>query len=584
MSRLFPIILTGLCVLTGFGEAIRQAWVCDDAFISFRYAHNLLSGHGLVFNPGERVEGFTNFLWTMLLTPFMAAGIGPIFISKLLGLIACAGLFLVVLIPGREYLKISAPGEGRTSTGDRSYLWPWSLGAIALHDHLQIFATSGLETSLFTLLITLGVLLLLRPEHESSRAAFFVLTLAALTRPDGLLVYGLGALWWFGSFLEAKEKKEAVREGKGGESRFAGFVKDVLKTHIVFILVYIPLWLGRLYYYGEVFPNTYYAKSAYSSYWSQGFLYNYLYFYSYWILAAAVPVSILALIFLPASRKALVFPLILILFWTLYIAKVGGDFMYARFLLPITPLMYLTLEKAIRELIARYQPRFDGRFSPGLSATIILMFVLGTVWRPDPYGNSRIPLRDGIGEENKIYTPGRVEHMRKLALGLYPTLQEAGPVFAFGGAQAMLAYYWSGLVAIEAETGLTDSYIAHRKISRRGRVGHEKQAPLEYLRKRRVSFIIRPTPPERRRGFNELYIHGFPAPAEILVYRPEVMNVLKKNPAFTFADFPEYLDAYLKNPPPALRVKSDLEFFRSYYFDHVQDLKRLRRLEQLAGR
>jgi len=34
----------------------------DDAFISFRYAHNLVQGHGLVFNPGERVEGYTNFL------------------------------------------------------------------------------------------------------------------------------------------------------------------------------------------------------------------------------------------------------------------------------------------------------------------------------------------------------------------------------------------------------------------------------------------------------------------------------------------------------------------------------------------
>ena len=42
------------------------AWfLCDDAFISFRYARNLLKGHGLVFNPGEYVEGYSNFLWTL---------------------------------------------------------------------------------------------------------------------------------------------------------------------------------------------------------------------------------------------------------------------------------------------------------------------------------------------------------------------------------------------------------------------------------------------------------------------------------------------------------------------------------------
>ncbi|MCY3959730.1 MAG: hypothetical protein OXG65_15775, partial [Chloroflexi bacterium] len=40
-------------------------FISDDAFISFRYVRNLLEGHGLVFNPGEYVEGYTNFLWVL---------------------------------------------------------------------------------------------------------------------------------------------------------------------------------------------------------------------------------------------------------------------------------------------------------------------------------------------------------------------------------------------------------------------------------------------------------------------------------------------------------------------------------------
>ena len=39
----------------------------DDAYIGLRYARNLSVGEGLVFNPGERVEGYTNFLWVIIL-------------------------------------------------------------------------------------------------------------------------------------------------------------------------------------------------------------------------------------------------------------------------------------------------------------------------------------------------------------------------------------------------------------------------------------------------------------------------------------------------------------------------------------
>ena len=38
----------------------------DDAFITYRFSRNLAQGRGLVFNPGEKVEGYTNFLWTVI--------------------------------------------------------------------------------------------------------------------------------------------------------------------------------------------------------------------------------------------------------------------------------------------------------------------------------------------------------------------------------------------------------------------------------------------------------------------------------------------------------------------------------------
>ena len=62
----FLVCVAFLGVLVLFGSHVRlYYWLCDDAFISFRYARNLVNGDGLVFNRGERVEGYTNFLWIL---------------------------------------------------------------------------------------------------------------------------------------------------------------------------------------------------------------------------------------------------------------------------------------------------------------------------------------------------------------------------------------------------------------------------------------------------------------------------------------------------------------------------------------
>jgi hypothetical protein len=56
---------------------VNTLFLCDDAFISFRYARNLLAGHGLVFNRGEFVEGYTNFLWTLEVAGLWRLGLRP---------------------------------------------------------------------------------------------------------------------------------------------------------------------------------------------------------------------------------------------------------------------------------------------------------------------------------------------------------------------------------------------------------------------------------------------------------------------------------------------------------------------------
>src|SRR5574341_1385921 len=78
----------------------------DDAYISFRYAQNAIRGSGLVFNPGERVEGFTNFLWTAMFIPFEGARVDVGRTSMLLGALFGLG---VIWLAVRFAKMVGAP-------------------------------------------------------------------------------------------------------------------------------------------------------------------------------------------------------------------------------------------------------------------------------------------------------------------------------------------------------------------------------------------------------------------------------------------------------------------------------------------
>ena len=75
-----------LAVLAGFVLIARRFdFLQDDAYITFRYIKNFITGNGLVFNIGERVEGYTTFLWTILLALPMTLGLDVLSLSRTLG-------------------------------------------------------------------------------------------------------------------------------------------------------------------------------------------------------------------------------------------------------------------------------------------------------------------------------------------------------------------------------------------------------------------------------------------------------------------------------------------------------------------
>ena len=350
-------VAVGAVVLYGVYGVVSHHWVCDDAFISFRYARNLVDGLGLVFNAGERVEGYTNFLWTIIIAGGMLAKLDPVPLSEWLGGIS---FFFTVGLFGYLSWRLFGSKEGK-----RLFL-PLTAMALLLHRDAQIFATSGLETSLVTALVSGGfVVLVFADSIRSYIAAGLILIAAVLTRPDAMPIYVVAILYLLVT------RRPALR--------------PLLAYLAPLLMIYLPYWIIRYNYYGYPFPNTYYAKSADLPYYSEGALYIWLYLKSYYVLFLA-PVAATTLLTLRRSfllrlpisdnrDRALILAVCFLGPYLFYVLRTGGDFMFARFLIPVTPLLFFLIELGVRTIADR--PRV---FIP-LAVVILALVVL----RYDPF-------------------------------------------------------------------------------------------------------------------------------------------------------------------------------------------------------
>jgi arabinofuranosyltransferase len=211
-------------------------WVCDDAFISFRYAEQLLAGHGLVFNVGERVEGYTNLLWVLEMALLGAVGIPMPLASVCLSVLATAGTLLLVTA-----LLRSTPFPSM-----RGLAVIGALLLLAVNRNVAVWTTSGLETRQFTFLVLLSVWLVRRALAQRGSWLSVSLALAAteLTRPEGALLAASIMAWvsWR-LLLERRASMRALLE-------LAGPCVTIVAAH----------YLWRYAYYGDWLPNTAYAK------------------------------------------------------------------------------------------------------------------------------------------------------------------------------------------------------------------------------------------------------------------------------------------------------------------------------------
>jgi len=580
-------------------KAFIQHWVCDDAFISFRYAKNLNEGLGLVYNKGEFVEGFTNFLWTILLSVGMYFKLDPIFVSSGFGILFYFLTLFVLYKTGMTIYEIKA------GKNYKSFYFPIAFVGFALHTHGQIFATGGLETSLFTfLLLTGNVFLLLSDRGLHLLTGLFLLVLAIMTRPDGALFYLFASIY--------------VILFKYRHTDYKTYFTNQIVLQLPFVFIFLPYWFWRYSYYGWFFPNTFYAKSGMETYLEQGILYTLLYFNSYYVLYTTFILIMLWFLRLSkistsiryfflsnmssaykARRRKIrlkhrslykvkssfslkriisgqskidyfyfkIFILIFLpsFFYIMYLTKIGGDFMFARLLIPVTPLLYLTLELFLFRMKFR---RVRNLMS--------LIIIICTIFYHNPYKGTEMPIVDNITNESDIYKLKSVYQLKLSLLPFAKFFQEEEVHIAYGGSQAMIAYYLNPEVAIESVTGLTDEFIAHQKILKRGKVGHEKQAPLGYLQKRNVHIHFFPTTDIPKTTYNGIRLKNFPGEFRIIRYDASIFSELKKSGLFEFVSFEKYLDMYIAQIDQKTKqeIQRDYLEFKKYYFELNSDVRR----------
>lgn len=297
-----------------------RRFTVDDAYISFRYARNLIDGHGLVFNPGEAVEGYSNFLWTVLIAGGMQVGIEPVIFTKILGL-GCATATMVCTYLLAHRLR---------PFGVMPCIATWLLASSMATSGYAIF---GLETSGFVALVTGGVLLFFREQEREDAFPWsgVVFAAAALTRPEGPLFIGLAALWL---------GRRAF--GRQNLIRVALFVVPVL-IHL--------LW--RHHFYGEWLPNTALAKTGDSArQFRKALSYLQDYFVHVGPIAAA---PLVGLYFAIRKRKReILLPFAIGAAWYGYVLTVGRDWMpFFRFMAPMEPFWFLVAGYAVREVAER---------------------------------------------------------------------------------------------------------------------------------------------------------------------------------------------------------------------------------------
>lgn len=419
-------------------------WTVDDAYITFRYAHNLAEHGALTWNINENpIEGYTGFLLPTLLAVGLEFGFDPSVFSQVIGVLGLSGTVLSLWLIFRQMNFAHIV---------RSALILFFLSLPFLYTN----TLSGLETMLFIGLFTFSLYLFLKtltqPKFNHLTQLFIVLLLVSLCRPEGALwaiIVSLSTILFF--------RKDKI------------LLKQIVLAGSIFYALPAIIYFGwRSNYYEYLLPNTFYAKSR------GGFYLNHLKDFTHFAVLYFAPAAIFSVFLIlsnpdkiwtefkkeSSSRLIQWFVFALLIFISLTLLQYSRsalkmNFSY-RFFVPLIPIILvligILIERGFRELKNRKT------IEPLRVIVVIgLMSILGAY--------HFLTITHRLKDERRFAAEYQ-NHLKNQHIAVGKYLAETLPA---GSRLAMLydagaVPYYSQLPAIDMG-GLNDEYIAHNKPS-----------------------------------------------------------------------------------------------------------------------
>lgn len=415
-------------------------WVIDDLYIYFRYVNNFISGKGIVYNPGENVEGFSSFTWFIILSVCGFLKL-PLEMSAkaVCFFFAFANFILIYLICRKSAIR---------------NIWIAACCLMLFNLPFVLWSVSGFEIMFY-------IFLLLLCFYLSAVSAFFqmhslvfafLIFLISITRPEGIL-YSVAFIFF--CFVSG-EKKQA------------------LKIFLFYSLMMMLFLTFRIIYFGDILPNTYYAKIGH------GFLGNYeirsykngaLYIFDFF---KHQPQFLISFFFLPFTIKKLkrdklfMFSSSIILIQFLFVIFSGGDWMAQyRFIVPSIPFLSLSSALILNSLIEQSAEKKSLAIaSAGIFAVLIAVSFYFSDFRT-------------IKIETSLWN-----NLKSISGDLKKTIP--GDALVANGASGIIPYYLDDVKFLDI-VGLTNKHIA--KNGYRTKIWFEKNDP-DYVYSNNPGWLI----------------------------------------------------------------------------------------------
>ncbi|QQG44129.1 MAG: hypothetical protein HYW86_04700 [Candidatus Roizmanbacteria bacterium] len=438
------IIILAVCLYIFVFFSYSLNFLSDDAFITFRYVKNFLTGLGPVYNAGEYVEGFTSVLWFGLLGLLGRLGFDIVWIGRNVGLLF-GSLQIILLYFFLKKIKISSVSR---------FL---ALLFISSSNIIAVWSLGGLEITMYSFFLLLNyVFLSLNSKFDKQKLFIFsiISILVILTRLEGLFVPVLATLWFV---FKAKVK-----------------LKNLIFYYLLpFTFVIASSFLIRYSLYGQLLPNTFYAKvGANLDIYLRGLRYTFDFFLNYSFILFFIVLIIWGYI---NKTRTVLLALLFIFTIVTETVLVGGDGlpMY-RFLLPALP--YFTV------LLAFFLAKIEDVF-PNSYIKYIFMFSFAAILIYRAFAQPLVGNQYQIYLDQKNYEIPRWTYVGKwLKENAKPNETIAlVPIGAVG--------YYSDRYIYDM-LGLTNKYISHKKVDLgKGAAGHEKHDG-PYILSQKPTFLL----------------------------------------------------------------------------------------------